>query len=180
MPPTAQLSAAPAPTAVALVPNNLGNAVLPTGTVLNLQYAGTETLALKGDQPRQEVLLLRTEIRDQVGNVIAPAGTPVTGRFETGSNGSRFITQAMSLPGRSVALVAQSEPLSGIRQPNQRNLLQNSGLGALAGAIVGGLSGGNVIGGAAAGAAITYVTAPKPAMIQPGQLVPVRLVEDLK
>jgi hypothetical protein len=168
------------PSSVALATNNLGNAFLPVGTVLTLQYAGSEPLILKGDQLRQEVLVLQTEIRDQVGNVIAPMGTPVTGRFETGSNGSRFITQAISLQGRSVALVAQSEPLSGTRQPSQRNLLQNSGLGALAGAIVGGLSGGNVLGGAAAGAAITYVTAPKPATIQPGQMLPVRLVEDLK
>ncbi len=179
-PPPSGIAMPAAPTSVALVTNNLGSAFLPVGTVLNLQYAGPSALALSGDQPRQEVLLLKTEIRDQTGNVIVPVGTPVTGRFETGSGGSRFITQAMSLPGRSVALVAQSEALSGIRQPSQRNLLQNSGFGALAGAIVGGLSGGNVLGGAAAGAAITYVTSPKPATIQPGQMVSVRLVEDLK
>ena len=179
-PPASGSALSSVPTSVALVTNNLGSAFLPVGTMLNLRYAGIEPLTLKGEQPRQEVLLLQTEIRDQAGTVIAPAGTPIMGRFETSSTGSRFITQAMSLPGRSVALIAQSEPLSGPRQPSQRNLLQNSGLGALAGAIVGGLSGGNVLGGAAAGAAITYVTSPKPATIQPGQILPVRLVEDLK
>jgi hypothetical protein len=36
-----------------------------------------------------------------------------------------------------------------------------------------------VIGGAAAGAAITYAIAPKNALIEPGQVVEIRLTQDL-
>jgi hypothetical protein len=37
---------------------------------------------------------------------------------------------------------------------------------------------GSVLGGAAAGAAITYAIAPKDTMLQPGQQVQVKLVQD--
>jgi hypothetical protein len=155
--------------------------LLPAGTAFNLRYPGTQALPLKDGQPRQEALVLQTDLRDVNGNVIAPEGTTVLGRFETDNNGSRFVTQTISLPGQNVAIVAQSESLGGgSRKVSDNRLFRNSGIGALAGAILGGLSGGNVFGGAAAGAALTYVTSPKPATLQPGQLVEVRLIEDLR
>ncbi|MCY7322312.1 MAG: hypothetical protein LH660_11070 [Phormidesmis sp. CAN_BIN36] len=80
-----------------------------------------------------------------------------------------------------MTIAAQSEVLSGgARKVSDNRLIRNSGIGALAGAILGGLSGGNVIGGAAAGAAVTYATAPKSATIQPGQILEVRLTEDFR
>jgi AMIN domain len=154
--------------------------LLPAGTAFSLRYPGTQALPLQGGQPRQEALVLQTDLRDLNGTVIAPEGTTVLGRFETDNNGSRFITQTISLPGQSVAIAAQSEPLGGTRKVSENRLFRNSGIGALAGAILGGLSGGNVFGGAAAGAALTYVTSPKPATLQPGQLLEVRLIEDLR
>ncbi|KAM3114159.1 AMIN domain-containing protein [Phormidesmis sp. 146-33] len=155
--------------------------LLPAGTAFNLRYPGTQPLSLQGGQPRQEALVLPADLRDVNGNVIAPEGTTVLGRFETDNNGSRFITQTISLPGQSVTIAAQSEPIGGgNRKVSDNRLFRNSGIGALAGAILGGLSGGNVFGGAAAGAALTYVTSPKPATLQPGQLLEVRLIEDLR
>ncbi|MGV0024803.1 AMIN domain-containing protein [Phormidesmis priestleyi] len=154
--------------------------LLPAGTAFNLRYPGTQALPLQGGQPRQEALVLQTDLRDINGNVIAPEGTTVLGRFETDRNGSRFIAQTISLPGQSVTIAAQSEPLGGNRKVSENRLFRNSGIGALAGAILGGLSGGNVFGGAAAGAALTYVTSPKPATLEPGQLLEMRLIEDLR
>lgn len=161
--------------------NSPGQGVLlPTGTVLSLRYSGFEPLKLQSEQPRQEVLLLQNEIRDRAGNVVIPAGSAVFGRFETGGSGSRFVAQGISLRGRSIRLVGQSEALSGARQVTDTRLIRNSGIGALAGALLGGLSGGNVLGGAAVGAGVTYALAPRPATIQPGQIVQIRLTEDLR
>ncbi|MBD2096747.1 AMIN domain-containing protein [Trichocoleus sp. FACHB-591] len=154
--------------------------VLPTGTTLQLQYSGTEALELKPGAPQQEVLLLQTEIRDRNGSILAPTGAPVIGRFETTSGGSRFVAQAINLQGRNVPLAAESALLGGKLKVAQDKVVRNSALGALAGALVGGLSGEEVIGGAAAGAAVTYLASPKPAKLQPGQVLQVRLTEVLR
>jgi hypothetical protein len=145
-----------------------------------LQYPGTEALKLKGNQVREEVLVLREEIRDAAGKLIAPSGTPVFGRFETNRQGSRFVARAITLRGQNVPLVGRSDVLSGGRQVSDNRLIRNSGIGALAGAVLGGLSGGNVLGGAAVGAGVTYVTSPRPATIQPGQSIPLQLTEDFR
>jgi hypothetical protein len=162
-------------------PTNFANStILPTGTRLVLQYPGTEALKLKGNQVREEVLVLREEIRDASGKLIAPSGTPVFGRFETNRQGSRFVARAITLRGQNVPLVGRSDVLSGGRQVSDNRLIRNSGIGALAGAVLGGLSGGNVLGGAAVGAGVTYATSPRPATIRPGQSIPLQLTEDFR
>ncbi|XHX79088.1 MAG: AMIN domain-containing protein [Stenomitos frigidus ULC029] len=158
------------------------NVLLPAGTPLNLRYPGNAALSLRTDSPQQEVMVLQADLRDVSGNVLAPTGSLVTGRFETTTAGSQFVTQAITIAGRSLPLVAQSEALDGTRQITGTNLARNSGIGVLAGGVLGAISGSTglgAIGGAAAGAAATLITAPKPAMIQPGQLIQVRLTQDL-
>ncbi|MCY7272627.1 MAG: AMIN domain-containing protein, partial [Phormidesmis sp. CAN_BIN44] len=155
------------------------SALLPAGTVLSLRYPGTQVLPLSSES-RQEVLLLQSDLRDRSGRLIASEGTEVLGKFEMSGGGSRFIAQAILLRGQNVTIAAQSDVLGGARKVSNNRLIRNSGIGALAGAVLGGLAGGNVIGGAAAGAAVTYATAPKSATIQPGQILEVRLTEDLK
>jgi hypothetical protein len=157
--------------------------LLAAGTTLELRYPGTNPLKLEANRPTQEVLLLQSDIRDTSGRLIAPAGTPVVGRFETTPAGSHFVAQAISLGGRNVPLVAQSDSLGGSRQLSNGNLVRNAGIGVLAGGLIGGLAGGSagvgVLGGAAAGAATTFFTSPKTATIQPGQAIQVRLSQDL-
>jgi outer membrane lipoprotein SlyB len=104
----------------------------------------------------------------------------VIGRFESDRGGSQFITQAVSLRGRNVPFAAKSTSLDGKLQISEDKVVKHSALGAIAGALVGGVSGGDILGGAAAGAAVTYLTAPKPATLQPGQLIQVQVTEDLR
>jgi hypothetical protein len=155
------------------------NVLLPAGSFLNLSYPGETALNLKPGEPKQEVLVLQTEIRDWQGNLVAPVGTAVIGRFEANNSGNRFVAQAIALGTRNLPLAAESGSLGGNRQVSENRLLLNSGIGALAGAIIGGFSGLDAVGGAAAGAAVTYVTTPRSAAIQPGQVLQVRLTEDL-
>ena len=152
--------------------------MLPIGTVLKVRYTGISSLAVKNGEARQEMLVLQTTIRDRSGLVIAPEGTTIYGRFEGGAMNNRFVASAIAIQGQMVALVAESGDLGGSRNPKQGSLFQNSGIGALAGIIIGGLTGGNVIGGAAAGAAITYATTPKVTAVQPGQVLEIRLTQD--
>ncbi|XGV99464.1 MAG: AMIN domain-containing protein [Leptolyngbya sp. BL-A-14] len=159
------------------------NVLLPAGTLLNLRYPGDSALLLSTDRPQQEVLVLLTELRDAAGNLLAPVGSAVTGRFETTTSGSQFVTQAIAVNGRTIPLTAQSDTLDGSRKVQGNNLAVNSGIGLVAGGVLGAVSGSaglGALGGAAAGAAATLITAPKPAAIQPGQVVQVRLTQDLR
>ena len=157
------------------------NVLLPAGTEISLLYPGTEALRLARAKPRrEEVLLLQGGIFDSRGNTIVPANTPVIGRFETTNLGSRFVVEAISLNGRNIPLSARSQPLAGRRQqPSDRSLLRNTGIGGLAVFLLSGFSGIGLLAGATAGAATTYVAAPQPATIQPGQILQVQLTEDL-
>ncbi len=156
------------------------NVLLPAGTELSLLYPGDQALRLQAKPSREEVLLLQGGILDNRGNTIVPANTPVIGRFETTNLGSRFVVEAISLNGRNIPLFARSEPLEGRRQkPTDRSLLRNTGIGGLAVFLLSGFSGVGLLAGAAAGAATTYVAAPQPATIQPGQILQVQLTEDL-
>ena len=157
------------------------NVLLPAGTEISLLYPGTEALRLARAKPRrEEVLLLQGGIFDSRGNTIVPANTPVIGRFETTNLGSRFVVEAISLNARNIPLSARSQPLAGRRQqPSDRSVLRNTGIGGLALFLLSGFSGIGLLAGATAGAATTYVAAPQPATIQPGQILQVQLTEDL-
>ncbi|MEG5063221.1 AMIN domain-containing protein [Microcoleus sp. B3-A4] len=155
------------------------NVLLPAGTELSLLYPGDRALRLQAKPSRQEVLLLQGGILDSRGNTIVPANTPVIGRFETTNLGSRFVVEAISFNGRNIPLLARSEPVGGRRaQPSDRSLLRNTGIGGLALFLLSGFSGIGLLVGAAGGVATTYVAAPQPATIQPGQILQVQLTED--
>jgi len=85
--------------------------LLPSGTQLSLRYPGEKVLNLQAYQLRQEVLLLQEDLRDRNNQVIAPAGTPIIGYFETSSTGSRFIAKAIVLRGSNLPFEAQSDNL---------------------------------------------------------------------
>lgn len=138
-PPSEQSPAKPTPTPGSVVVpsnssshrrtnNNVNQAqriLLPAGSRLNLRYAGAE-LILPVLSPQSVQLLLAEDIRDRLPNtktifiskVIAPAGTPVTGRFESDARGSKFIASAITLRDRNIPLVAESELLNANRNPN--------------------------------------------------------------
>ena len=164
---------------VAVAPTRSG-VLLPANTILKLRYPRDTALLLDANLAWQEVLVLDEDLREaQTGQVLVPAGTQVIGRFEAGRRGSRFIAQAISLQGRNLKFSAESEPIDGDRQVSHNQLLRNSGIGAAAATVIGGFSGVGLLAGLAAGAATTYVTAPQAAVIQPQQIIEVRVIEDL-
>ena len=162
--------------------NNTGNILLPAGTVLNLRYPGEESLELIEGEPRQEVLVLDEAVRDEAGNEVFPAGSYVLGRFEVGENGNQFVAQAISLQGQSLALNAQSEPLSGDRNLSQGHLFRNSALGVAAGLALA-VTGFGLIPAIAAGAAtaagVTFIPDSQANVVSPDQVLEVHLTQDL-
>ena len=154
--------------------------ILPTGTMLVLSYPGTVNLSLNAGTPRQEVLILQTEVRDSLGNVVFPRGSYVTGQFDTSREGSRFMAMAISQRDRAIPFAAESDPINGNREVSGSSLAVYSGAGALAGGLVSRFSGLGVLLGGAAGAATNLFTSPKPATIQPGQIIQVRMTREVR
>jgi hypothetical protein len=153
---------------------------LPTGTVLALSYPGTTELQLGAVNSRQDMMVLQTEVRDAAGNVVFPQGSYVMGQFETTATGSKFFTSSIQRGDRIVPFFAESEPLTGgNRDVSTSSIALYSGAGALAGGLISRFSGWGILLGGAAGAATNLLTAPKPATIQPGQVIQVRMLKDI-
>jgi hypothetical protein len=147
------------------------------GSIIILRYPGSEGFTLKSDSSRREVLIVDSDIYDRNGTVIAPVGTPVIGSFESDRSGSRFVVESMLLNGDMVPIVAESETIAGDRTGSGGGLLSWSTLGAVSGAAIGSLAGGPLLGGAAAGVAANLLSSPKQLAIEPGQAIPVRVIE---
>jgi len=153
---------------------------LPVGTVLSLSYPGVTELQLDPANPRQEMMVLQTEVRDAAGNVVFPRGSYVMGRFEPGGSGSKFVASAIQRGDRIVPFLAESDSLTGGREISAGSMALYSGAGALAGGLVSKFSAWGLLLGGAAGAATNYFTTPKPTgVVQPGQVIPVRMLQDI-
>lgn len=68
---------------------------LAIGTQFRLRYRGENPLTLKVEEPWQEILFLEEKLTTEEGELIAPAQTPVIGRFKTTPEGTRFIAQGL-------------------------------------------------------------------------------------
>ncbi|MGB3494752.1 MAG: AMIN domain-containing protein [Elainellaceae cyanobacterium] len=84
------------------------DAQIPSGTVLTLRYPRLTSTLLQTGIAWQDVLLLEQTIRDRTGQVIAPEGSQIIGRFEITDRQVRFVTQAIALDGRNIPLQAVS------------------------------------------------------------------------
>ncbi len=176
-PPETITAVTPPSTPEEVAANIPSDVLLSSGTVLVLSYPGSVAIALEDRLPRQEVLLVYSDIYDGTGQLIAPVGTPVIGSFVRDRGQIRFQTQSIVLKGRAIPFLAQSEPIDGNRDISERRTLSYSALGAVAGAVLGGLAGGPLLGGAAAGAVTSVLRSDIAATVEPGQILPVRLSE---
>ena len=154
---------------------------IPVGTRLVLQYPGTEPLLLEQQDPWYEVLLVAEDVlHPETDALLLAAGTPIIGRFEGfDESGRRFVTQFFIAESDRHPLLAESDWLLGVSQPNGSNVLVNSGVGAVAVTVLSSFSGVGLIGGAALGAASTITGTPRLVSIQPGQLIEVEVVSDI-
>ncbi|MBF2037398.1 MAG: AMIN domain-containing protein [Leptolyngbyaceae cyanobacterium T60_A2020_046] len=157
------------------------SAAIPVGTRLVLQYPGAEPITLSETEPWYEVLLVAEDVRHpRTNQVVLPAGTPVLGRFEGfDDSGRRFVTQVV-LQGRDrQPILAESDWLVGRPQPNGRNVIINSGIGAATVTVLSGFTGVGLLGGAALGAASAYAVTPQVVTIQPGQIIEAEVVSEI-
>jgi hypothetical protein len=160
-------------------PGMLGPGSLGAGSLVNLRYPGVAPLVLNPNADSEVVaLVVDSSVQDSSGQVLLPKGSVVYGQFQGTRQGNRFVAQSVSWDGRSRPMVAESDLLDGPRRVSQDKLLTYSGIGAVAVGVMGDFSGESLVGGAAVGAAASYLTAPRAATLQPGQVISIRLQVD--
>ncbi len=153
--------------------------LLAAGDRITLRYPSPIEVPLSARRDRQEVLLLQGGIVDREGRYIIPPDTPVIGRFETSSKGSRFVAVAINIEDQTIPFEAQSEWIDGELDIDAEKVAIDSGIGGLGGLLISGFSGIGLLVGAIGGAAVGVITSPEPTTLQPGQLIEVQLLEDL-
>ncbi len=153
--------------------------LLPSGTKLTVLFPTDNRLRLSPRPDRQEVLLLQGGVVDSLGNFIIPPDTPIVGRFETSSKGSRFIATAINLEGRSIPIIGESNWIPGSLEVSPEKVAIGSGIGGLGVFLVSGFSGIGLLAGAIGGAAVGVATSPEPTTLQPGQQIEIQLTQDL-
>ena len=170
----------PPPTEISV--DSTFNILIPADTQLSLYYPQDTPLKLTTES-QEEVLFLAQNVRDREGNLLIPIDSQVIGSFESNSDGSQFIARSIRIQGENRPVSAESDSLGGKREASSNRVVRNSAAGAVVGLLLGLTTGIGVLAGVAlgavSGAGSVFVSAPETAIIQPNQIVEVRVLEDL-
>ncbi|WP_190804339.1 AMIN domain-containing protein [Leptolyngbya sp. FACHB-261] len=152
--------ASPSPLATGLNTSAAANPHLASTSrrTLRVRYAGAETLSIASGDTRPGSVQLAEPLLDQNGAVLAPQGTVLNGEFRPDQDGIRFVSQSYTINGKNVQLVAQSELLARVQNPQHNNNAGASGTGAT-------------------GASSTYLAAPYINLVQPNQILDLKPVQ---
>ena len=160
-------------------PPALTDVVLPAGTLLELRYPGPGPLEIKPDAQVQAVMVLETDLRDPEGRLVVPAGTQMVGRFEPTETGQRWVSEALIIGERQVILSSTSDYLASSPQVSAGTMAMGTGIGALALTVLTGFTGVGLLGGALLGATTVVGSAPQQVVLQPNDMIEVRVLEEV-
>lgn len=167
---------------------NLRLSTLAAGTLMQTTSPFNERLYIAPNETRPISLIVHNPIRNAQGDIVVPYGSRVDGRFEPAPGGTRFVAESVIVNNQLFPLAAQSDVIHDVKDPRYTTsgkIIQDAAIGAAAGAILGLVTGDNaiateeVLGAGAAGAVIGNVTAPQVVVVDPNQVIELRLTQDL-
>ncbi|MFQ3612364.1 MAG: S-layer homology domain-containing protein [Cyanobacteriota bacterium] len=167
---------------------NLRLSTLAAGTLMPTTSTFNERLYIAPNETRPISLIVNNPIRNAQGDIVVPYGSRVDGRFEPAPGGTRFVAESVIVNNQLFPLAAQSDVIHDVKDPRYTTsgkIIQDAAIGAAAGAILGLVTGDNaiateeVLGAGAAGAVIGNVTAPQVVVLDPNQVIELRLTQDL-
>ncbi|MGQ9836407.1 MAG: S-layer homology domain-containing protein [Cyanobacteriota bacterium] len=167
---------------------NLRLSTLAAGTLIPTTSTFNERLYIAPNETRPFSLIVSNPIRNAQGEIVVPYGSRVDGRFEPAPGGTRFVAESVIVNNQLFPLAAQSDVIHDVKDPRYTTsgkIIQDATIGAAAGAILGLVTGDNaiateeVLGAGVAGAVIGNVTAPQVVVLDPNQVIQLRLTQDL-
>jgi AMIN domain len=143
--------------------------------VLNLRYTGEKPVKIEPGLLTQQMWQLKEDLQDNNGNIIAPKGANVSGKFISDKNQVKFIAENINFSDKNINFQGESLPINKNKKIGSSDILRNSALGALGGVLIGGEIG--FFSGGAVGAATTYIITPEAITIEPGQILQVKVTK---
>jgi hypothetical protein len=153
------------------------NTVLRAGETIEVTLNSNDVLYVNKGERKPAELRVNQDVISENGIVLIPEGAIIIGEFRPVAGGAKFVAQSLTSRGGTVRMLAESDLINDVKDPRETgatSILGDAGIGAVAGALLGGLFGGrsilateNILGGAAAGVVVGNVTAPQVVVIDP-------------
>jgi hypothetical protein len=153
------------------------NTVLRAGEAIEVTLNSNDVLYVNKGERKPAELRVNQDVISENGIILIPEGAIIVGEFRPVAGGAKFVAQTLTSRGGTVRMSAESGLINDVKDPRETgatSILGDAGIGAVAGALLGGLFGGrsilateNILGGAAAGVVVGNVTAPQVVVIDP-------------
>ncbi len=136
---------------------------LPVGTAIPVTYGAAERIIVSPNETVPLTLTVATDVFDNQGSVVIPAGSEVIGELQPHSEGSQFVAREVIIDGDRLPMLGTSAVVSrtkSARDPNLISLARNAALGSAAAAGLSAVLGDRsitpekVLAGAAVGTAV--------------------------
>ncbi len=152
------------------------NLVLKAGEIIEVRLNSNDTLYVsRGERKAAELRVDQPVVSDN-GNILISEGAIISGEFIPVSGGSKFVARTLTTQDGMIRIVGETDLINDVKDPRETgigSLLGDAGIGAAAGALLGGIFGDRsistekILGGAAASIILGNVTAPQVVVIDP-------------
>lgn len=148
------------------IAGNTGNsitAMISSGTLIPVKYSQAKRIIVSPKETAPLTLTVATDVKNNSGSVIIPAGSQVVGQLQPITGGSQFVASQVVINGQQFPINASSQAITttrNVRDTNFLGLLEDAALGSAAAAGISGITGnrhitvGKVLTGTAIGTAI--------------------------
>jgi hypothetical protein len=139
------------------------SALLSSGVSIPVKYLDAKKIAVSPKETVPLKLVVASDVRNNQGTIVIPAGSEVVGQLQPANGGSQFIASQVTINGQQFPVNASSHVITttqNLRSTNIGAILQDAALGSGAAAGIAGLTGdrnitaGKVLLGTALGTAV--------------------------
>ncbi|MEH2248170.1 S-layer homology domain-containing protein [Nostoc sp.] len=137
--------------------------LLPSGTSIPVKYLDAKRIVVSPKETTPLTLTVATDVTNNQGKVVIPAGSQIVGQLQPVTGGSQFVASQLIINGQQLGINASSHSITttqDVRSPNFTAILKDAAVGSVAAAGISGLTGnkhitlGKVLTGTAVGTAV--------------------------
>jgi len=143
--------------------NASSSRALLSGTSIAVKYNYAKRIVVSPQETAPLTLTVASDIRNNQGNVVIPAGSQFVGQLQPKTGGSQFVASQLMINGQQFPINASSQPITttkNVRDTNFTAILEDAALGSAAAAGISAITGNKhitalkVLTGTAVGSAV--------------------------
>ena len=119
-------------------------ALLPSGTFIPVKYPNAKRIVVSPKETAPLTLTVTTDVKNNQGNVVIPAGSQLVGQLQPTTGGSQFVASQLIINGQQFPINASSQPITttkNVRDTNFAAILEDAALGSAVAAGISGITG---------------------------------------